>query len=244
MRSLPTPKLQTSTLWFHPSGQYGERPMGVPGYPGATPAWVVWNLLERYTRAGDFVLDPFCGGGTTNDVALSLGRRAFGVDLQPQRPTGIALADARRLPLRDGVVDFAFLDPPYSTHVEYSRRAECIGELDAFEPAYFEAMDAVFGEIERVLKDRRYLAVYCSDSYRHKKGFVGIGARFFEMLERRFKPVDHCIVVRGNKKLGADSHHRAASEGNFFLRGFQHLLIFKNERPEAPAPKSRARRTR
>src|SRR5205085_2379404 len=90
-------------------------------------------------------------------------------------------------------------------------------------------------EIARVLKDRRYLAVYCSDSYRHKKGFVGIGARFFHLLEARFKPVDHCIVVRGNKKLGQDSHHRAATEGNFFLRGYQHLLIFKNERASEPA---------
>jgi len=235
MRSLPPPRLQTSTLWHHPSAQYGERPMGVPGYPGATPAWVIWNLLERYTRAGDLVLDPFAGGGTTNDVAESMGRRAFGVDLQPQRP-GMALADARRLPVRDGVVDFAFLDPPYSTHVEYSRRPECIGELDAFEPGYFEAMEAVFDEVGRVLKDRRYLAVYCSDSYRPKKGFVGIGARFFAALERRFKPVDHCIVVRGNKKLGEGSHHRAAEEGNFFLRGFQHLLIFKKERDAGALP--------
>jgi len=87
--------------------------MGVPGYPGATPSWIIWNLLERYTREGDLVIDPFAGGGTTNDVAASLGRRAWGFDLQPQKPVGIALADARRLPLRDACADFAFLDPPY-----------------------------------------------------------------------------------------------------------------------------------
>jgi len=215
--------------------------MGVPGYPGATPSWIVWNLLERYTREGDLVIDPFAGGGTTNDVAASLGRRAWGFDLQPQKPTGIVLADARRLPLHDAVADFAFLDPPYSTHIEYSRRKECIGELDAFEPGYFEAMDTVFGEVARVLRERRYLAVYCSDTYRHKKGFVGIGARFYELLARRFEPVDHCVVVRGNQKLGAASHHRAASEENFFLRGFQHLLIFRHTRPAAPQRTPRVR---
>ncbi|MBL8861337.1 MAG: DNA methylase [Planctomycetes bacterium] len=239
MRPLPPPRLQTTTLWAHPSGQYGDRPMGVPGYPGATPAWVVWNLLERYTRPGDLVIDPFAGGGTTNDVAESLGRRALGFDLQPQKPVGIALADARRLPLVDAAADFAFLDPPYSTHIRYSGRPECIGELDAFESGYFEAMDATFAEVARVLKARRYLAVYCSDTYRHKQGFVGIGARFFALLERRFSAVDHCVVARGNRKLGAESHHRAAGEGNFFLRGFQHLLIFKHTRPSAPQPVSR-----
>jgi DNA modification methylase len=201
---------------------------------------VVWNLLERYTRPGDLVIDPFAGGGTTNDVAQSLGRRALGFDLQPQKPRGIVMADARRLPLRDGVADFAFLDPPYSTHIRYSGRPDCIGELDAFEPAYFAALDTVFAEVQRVLADRRYLAVYCSDSYRHKRGFVGIGARLFAQLERRFEAVDHCVVVRGNKKLGAESHHRAASEGNFFLRGFQHLLIFRNVRPAPPLRAPRA----
>jgi hypothetical protein len=122
------------------------------------------------------------------------------------------------------------MDPPYSTHVEYSDAPDCIGRLDAFEPAYFEAMGQVFAEAERCLKDRRYLAVYVSDSYRKKRGFVGIGARLFVLLEERFRPIDHVAVVRGNRKLEKPGFHRAAAEGNFFLRGFNHLLIFKKER--------------
>ncbi|MCP5021811.1 MAG: hypothetical protein GY930_08530, partial [bacterium] len=51
------PKLQTSTLWYHESQQYGDKPMGTPGFEGATPAYVIWNLLERYTREGDLVVD-------------------------------------------------------------------------------------------------------------------------------------------------------------------------------------------
>ena len=140
----PALKLQTTTLWYYPSQQYSDAPMGTPGYAGATPAWVVWNLLQRYTREGDLVVDPFCGGGTTMDVARSLGRRALGYDLQPQR-ADIFRADARRLPLEDAKVDFVFMDPPYSTHLEYSGEEECIGELDAFDGSYFEAMDAVLG---------------------------------------------------------------------------------------------------
>src|SRR6478736_4843046 len=90
----PPLRLQTTTLWYHPSQQYSSVPMGIPGYAGATPAYVIWNVLERYTREGDLVVDPFCGGGTTLDVARSLERRALGYDLQPQRKD-IFRADAR-----------------------------------------------------------------------------------------------------------------------------------------------------
>ena len=122
------------------------------------------------------------------------------------------------------------MDPPYSTHLEYSKQKECIGELDAFEPGYLEALDAVFDEAYRCLKDRRLLAVFVSDTWKKKKGFVGIGYELYALLRKRFRPVDACAVVRGNRKLEKPNFHRAAAEGNFFLRGFNHLLIFKKER--------------
>jgi len=226
----PQPKLQTTTLWYHPSQQYGEEPLGTPGYRGATPAYVLWNLLTRYTREGDLVVDPFCGGGTTLDVARSLGRRALGYDVRPARED-VFRADARKLPLEDGKADFVFMDPPYSTHVEYSGRPDCIGELSAFDEAYFAAMGEAFAEAWRTLRDRRYLAVLAGDSFVKKRGFVPIGARFSGMLGARFRPVDHVAVVRGNRNLEKPRFHKAAAEGNFFLRGFQHLLIFKKELP-------------
>jgi DNA modification methylase len=38
------------------------------------------ELVEKFTRAGDVILDPFIGGGTTAIVALKLNRQIIGVD--------------------------------------------------------------------------------------------------------------------------------------------------------------------
>ena len=41
------------------------------------------NILEREARHGDFVLDPFCGRGTTNFAARLVGLESLGVDSSP-----------------------------------------------------------------------------------------------------------------------------------------------------------------
>jgi DNA modification methylase len=241
----------TTTLWEYPSQHYDSPnapggTQGDPNYVGATPSWVIWQLLTRYTRPKDLVVDPMCGSGTTLAVARDLERRALGYDLA-SNAEGVFRADARKLPLEDGVADFAFVDPPYSTHVDYSDDPRCIGKLDAAGQdggkAYYESMDKVIAELHRVMKNNRYMALYCSDSWRKRKGddgapaelstkggtFMPLGFELFALLRRRFKPVDIISVVRHNDKLTRGNWHKAAEEQNFFLRGFNYLFIMKKE---------------
>ncbi len=228
----PELQLLTTTLWEYPSQDYGRERHGDKEYVGATPAWVLWQLLTRYTREKDVILDPMCGSGTTIDVAQELGRTPLGFDLAPSRPD-IQPADARKIPLESGSVDFAFVDPPYSTHVDYSDDPRCIGKLDAGGEnqgkSYYDAMAKVIDELHRVLKDRRYMALYVSDSFRKGKPFMPIGFELFALLRQKFKPVDIVSVVRHNRTLKRGNWHAAAVEGNFFLRGFNYLFIMKKE---------------
>lgn len=221
-------KVQTTTLWDHPSQHYGGAMQGSKEYRGATPSYVIWNLLERYTRENDTVVDPMCGSGTTIDVCRDMGRKPLGFDIAPFRDD-IQQADARQLPVKDGSADFFFMDPPYSTHLEYSGHPQCIGELDSRSPEYYEAMDQVIGEAFRVLKDRRYFAYYVSDSFKKGKPFSPIGFDLMELARRRFHLIDIVAVTRNNRTLKRNHWHSSAVEGNFFLRGFNYLVIFKKE---------------
>lgn len=224
----PELRVQSTTLWEYPSQHYGVGEQGDKGYKGATPSWVIWNLLQRYTREGDVVVDPMCGSGTTLTVCADTNRQGVGFDLAPARED-IQEADARSIPLKDRSADFVFIDPPYSTHIKYSGKQGCIGELDASTPEYYRAMEKVFREAFRVLRDRRYFAVYVSDSFKKGKPFMPIGFELFSLARAKFKPVDIIAVVRHNRTLKRNHWHTAAVEGNFFLRGFNYVLIFKKE---------------
>ncbi|HKP56692.1 MAG TPA: class I SAM-dependent methyltransferase [Polyangiales bacterium] len=222
----PPLRLQTTTLWEYPSQHYGASEQGDQRYVGATPSYVIWNLLQRYTEPGARVVDPMCGSGTLLDVARDLGRRGRGFDLAPYRKD-IERADARKLPLSDGEVDLVFIDPPYGDHIHYSDDQACIGKLSAFDDRFYRELRKVFVEARRVLAPGGVLGVYVCDFYNKREGYAPVGFALFDQLAQLFEPIDTVAVVRHNRTLEQGNYHKAAEEQNFFLRGFNYLFIVR-----------------
>ena len=205
-------RLQTTTLWYYPSQQrYTDTPMGTPGYEGRTPAWVIWNLLTRYTREGDLV-DPFCGGGTTVDVARDLKRRPLGYDLRPLRDD-VHAADARTSPCRTARrTSCSWIRPTRRTSSTPTTRAASASRARSGTAA--TSRRCTRPSTRRFACWGTGLAVYVSDSFEKKKGFAPIGIRLgAHLLGRGLRPIDHVSVVRGNRKLEKPAFHRAAAEG-------------------------------
>jgi DNA modification methylase len=75
------PVLETTTLWDFPTQNYGNIPHGDNKFNGVTPAFIIWNLIQRYTKKDDLVVDPMCGSGTTCKAARQLGRDYIGIDI-------------------------------------------------------------------------------------------------------------------------------------------------------------------
>lgn len=57
------------------------------GYPTQKPILLLERIIEISTDAGDLVLDPFCGSGTTLVAANLLGRRSIGIDSSQEAVT-------------------------------------------------------------------------------------------------------------------------------------------------------------
>lgn len=54
------------------------------GYPTQKPLALLERFVLAHSRAGDLVLDPFCGSGTTLAAAAKHGRSAIGIDKSPE----------------------------------------------------------------------------------------------------------------------------------------------------------------
>ena len=52
-----------------------------PGYPAQKPVALLERFIQASSHPGDTIIDPFCGCGTTIDVAQRLKRRWVGIDI-------------------------------------------------------------------------------------------------------------------------------------------------------------------
>ena len=72
------------------------------GYPTQKPILLLEQIINLCTDKGDWVLDPFCGSGTTLVASKLLDRNAVGIDISPE---AIALTkNSIRITLQDGVL--------------------------------------------------------------------------------------------------------------------------------------------
>jgi hypothetical protein len=52
-------------------------------YYGMFPVEFAVEIIDRYSQPGDWILDPFCGRGTSVAAAVAQGRRGLGIEINP-----------------------------------------------------------------------------------------------------------------------------------------------------------------
>jgi len=230
----PTLRLETTTLWDYPRQNYGKSQKGSNKYAGVTPAYVIYNMIKRYTEHGDLVLDPMAGSGTTIDVCKEEGRRCIAYDISPTRPD-IIQNDARKIPLADASVEMIFIDSPYGDNIDYNDHPGNIGHISAETDEFYKELDKVMAECYRVLKAGRVLGWLIGDQWAKKK-FTPVGFRVYEDLCKYFDTVDIVCVTRRSQTSNTAIWHSRALRFNFYLRGFKYLFIMrKSSTDQLPA---------
>lgn len=66
-------------IWKYKSGFGNEE---VTDHPAPFPLGLATDHIRSWSNAGDLVLDPMCGSGTTLRAAKDLGRKAIGIEIE------------------------------------------------------------------------------------------------------------------------------------------------------------------
>ncbi len=149
------------------------------------------KFIKLFSHEGETVLDPFCGSGTTNVVALRLNRSSIGIDVNERsvRMTYDRLIEAVQtlfgseqpmthhrvvhgscldiLPLiPDASVDLIVTSPPYFDVVDYGDdHPEQWGNIHDYRE-FLKRMEAAFAEMHRVLKPKGWMVVVTQDVFK------------------------------------------------------------------------------
>lgn len=240
-------KPETSTVWSFPDR--GDWATHRGNYRGNWSPYIPRNLILKFTKPGDLVLDQMVGSGTTLVECKLLNRDSIGVDINPDaimvtrdrlnfdtgslfkksnHPTiKTYIGDARNLDkIKDVSIDLIAFHPPYANIIGYTR-SKIKGDLSSIKKIseYVDEMKKVADECFRVLKPGKYCGILIGDT-RRRRHYVPVSLRVLPVfLEAGFILKEDIIKEQWKTKTTREKW--AGKRNDFYLIAHEHLFIFR-----------------
>jgi len=218
---------------------------------------IPYQLLRRFTRPGEWVLDPFVGSGTTLIECSRLGRHGLGLDLNPEARAAaerrlatepnphdvtldVRIDDARTTDYagwlhahRINQVQLVLLHPPYHDIIPFApAESRNLASQATAEQFLARFADVIYRTAE-VLAPERFLAVVIGDFYRRGRWYP-LGFESMARAQRLGLTLKSIIVKNFDQTTGKRGQEALwryrALAGGFYL--FKHEYIFLFQRPK------------
>lgn len=243
----------TDSWWAIPKRDRSSSHMG--DYWGNFVPQIPHQLMRRFTRPGEWVLDPFAGSGTTLIECRSLGRHGLAHELDPKV---VALArrrvaaaanpyDVQTVVVQGDstTADFAallsaaggrsahlaILHPPYHDIIVFGDDARNLSRAPDV-TSFYAALAAVAERVLEVLEPQRYLALVIGDKYSGGE-WVPLGFESMAVLQRLGLRLKSTIVKNFEATAGKRGQEELwryrALAGGFYV--FKHEYIFLMQKP-------------
>lgn len=245
----PNFREETTTVWSFK--QRGDWATHDGRYRGNWSPYIPRNVILKYSRPGDIVLDYFVGGGTTAVEAKLLGRQCIARDINPgavgitlenlrfspprQFPGNgvqllyepkVSIGDARDLSdISDNSIDLICAHPPYAGIIKYS--SKIAGDLSGLSVQDFLAeMRKVAEESLRVLRPGGKCAILIGDA-RKSKHVVPIGFKTIRVFLDAGFILRELVIKRQHNCKTTGFWYARSIQYNFLLLAHEYLPIFE-----------------
>ncbi len=242
--------INTDSLWIIEKRDNSGAHSG--HYHGNFVPQIAYQLFSRYTKKGEWILDPFMGSGTSLIEAQRMGRNSIGIEIQndvaeeahariiTEKNCGVKgkvvigdsqVCDMPKILNLVGIdkVQFVIMHPPYWDIVKYSDNPNDLSNCNSVD-SFLECFGNVVDNTTSVLDKNRYCAVVIGDKYADSQviplGFYCMNA----MLERGL--LLKAILVKNfgetKGKLNTQSIWRyRALASDFYIFKHEYIFVFK-----------------
>ena len=211
------------------------------------------QLLARYSRRDDWVLDPFAGSGTTLIECSRQGRNAIGIDISndavrnftsyfdnPLSKSGVRIAylqgdstslDFPKLISEYGInaVQLVILHPPYWDILKFTSEKSDLSNSDSLE-TFLNRLTEVARRCSLVLEEGRMMALVIGDKYSRGQwiplGFYAMSRMISLGYILKSIVVKNFEETRGKNQQKSLWRYRAL-KGGYYIFKHEYIFIFQ-----------------
>ncbi|MDR2841341.1 MAG: DNA adenine methylase [Paludibacter sp.] len=209
------------------------------------------QLILRYTKAGETVLDLFMGSGTTLFECENLKRNFIGFDINQQIIDFVnsKMIDTQDInfeinncdvtnkekfdsAIKNQKVQFLIAHPPYMDIVKFTDLQEDLSHISDLK-LFLDKFTQAIGNGLQYLEKNRYFAVVIGDVYK-KSEVVPLGFYVNYAIKKKFNVKLKGIVVKnieGNRgKIGVNNIWKyRALKSDYYIFKHEYIFVFKKE---------------